>query len=158
MWADDFVYFFAYALSGLVPLFSPFFFVLLEYYVLELHHLSPHSITLVAIFIHLCEMYVFVRPLVHLFRRFHKLHSSRKSTPLLRSYDFQHRTKGPSVFIPTLSPGMWDRWWEDWVIMKQMSRTDWSYQLWRRWAAAPSRRRSLICSGLTTLFYRGFSS
>jgi hypothetical protein len=48
---DDFVYFSVYALAGLVlPLFS--FLVLLEHYGLQLQHLSPHSITLVAIFAH----------------------------------------------------------------------------------------------------------
>jgi hypothetical protein len=34
-----------------------FFFMLLEHYGLQLHHLLPHSITLVAIFVHLYEMY-----------------------------------------------------------------------------------------------------
>jgi hypothetical protein len=53
----DFIFFAAYALAGLVPPLS-FFLTLLEYYGLQLQHLSPNSITLVAIFVHLCEMYV----------------------------------------------------------------------------------------------------
>jgi hypothetical protein len=52
----DFVFFAAYALAGLVPPLS-FFLTLLEYYGLQLQHLSPNSIALVAIFVHLCEMY-----------------------------------------------------------------------------------------------------
>jgi hypothetical protein len=32
--------------------------MVLQTYGLQLHHLSSHSIMLVAIFIHLCEMYV----------------------------------------------------------------------------------------------------
>jgi hypothetical protein len=39
----------------------------LETYDLQLHHLSPHYITLVVILIHLCEMYVGVRSSVRLF-------------------------------------------------------------------------------------------
>jgi hypothetical protein len=54
----DFVFFAAYALARLVSLLSSFFLTLLEYYGLQLQHLSPNSITLVAIFVHLCEMFV----------------------------------------------------------------------------------------------------
>jgi hypothetical protein len=63
----DFVYFSAYALAGLGLSFSSFFLVLLEHYGLQLQHLSSHSITLVAIFAHFCEMFVGVRPSVRLF-------------------------------------------------------------------------------------------
>jgi hypothetical protein len=59
----DFISFAAYALAGLVPPLSSFL-TLLEYYGLQLQHLSPNSIALVAIFIHLCEMYVGIRPSV----------------------------------------------------------------------------------------------
>jgi hypothetical protein len=61
----DFVFFAAYALARLVPPLSSFFLTLLEYYGLQLQHLSPNSIALVAIFIQLYEMFVGVR----LFRR-----------------------------------------------------------------------------------------
>jgi hypothetical protein len=63
MQPSEFVYFSSYALSGLVPPFSSFF-TLLEFYSLQLQHLSLHSITLVAIFIHFYEMYLCVRPSV----------------------------------------------------------------------------------------------
>jgi hypothetical protein len=56
LWSGEFIFFTSYALSGLVLSFSSF--TLLEIYGLQLHHLSPHSITLVAIFVHLYEMYV----------------------------------------------------------------------------------------------------
>jgi hypothetical protein len=70
MRSGDFVFFVVYVLARLVPPLSSFFLMLLEYYGLQLQHLSPNSIALVAIFIHLCEMYVGVRPSVRLFRRF----------------------------------------------------------------------------------------
>jgi hypothetical protein len=41
--------------------------MLLELYELLLQHLSLHSLVLVAIFIHFCEMFVCMRPLVTLF-------------------------------------------------------------------------------------------
>jgi hypothetical protein len=47
----DFVFFAAYTLARLVPPLSSFFLTLLEYYGLQLQHLSPNSIALVAIFV-----------------------------------------------------------------------------------------------------------
>jgi hypothetical protein len=57
MGPGDFVFFAAYALAGLVPPLSSFL-MPLEYYGIQLQHISPNSITLVAIFIHFCEMFV----------------------------------------------------------------------------------------------------
>jgi hypothetical protein len=66
MGSGDFVFLVVYALAELVlPLSS--FLMLLKYYGLQLQHLSPNSITLVAIFVHFCEMFVGVRPSVWLF-------------------------------------------------------------------------------------------
>jgi hypothetical protein len=50
----DFVFFSEYALAGLVPSLSSIFLTLLEFFGLQLQHLSPNSITLVIIFSHLC--------------------------------------------------------------------------------------------------------
>jgi hypothetical protein len=112
----EFIFFTSYALVGLAPLFS--FLTMLENYDLQLHHLSPHSFTLVAIFIHFCEMYMGVRPSVRLFQLYHVLHSSGRSASSLGGYYFQHRTKGPIVYITTLSLDKWDRWRDDWVIVQ----------------------------------------
>jgi hypothetical protein len=62
-----FVFFEAYSLAGLVPPLSSILLTLLEYYGLQLQHLSPNSITLVAIFVHFCEMFVEVWSSVRLF-------------------------------------------------------------------------------------------
>jgi hypothetical protein len=107
----------SYALAGLMLPFSSFFFTLLENYDLQLHHPSPHSITLVAIFVHLYRMYVGVRPSMHLFRLFHVLRSSERSAYPLGGYYFQHRTKGSAVYITAISSGKWDHWRDDWVIV-----------------------------------------
>jgi hypothetical protein len=42
----------------------------------------------------------------------------KKSTPI-GSYYFQHRTKGPAVYITALIPGKWDHWRDDWVVMQE---------------------------------------
>jgi hypothetical protein len=76
----EFIFFTSYALAGVMPPFSSFF-VLLEWYGLQLHHLLPHSIALVVIFIHFCKMYVGVWPSVRLFRLFHMLRSSGRGHP-----------------------------------------------------------------------------
>jgi hypothetical protein len=55
---EDFVFFAAYVLAGLVLSLSSFFLTLLEYYGLQLSHLSANSIAVVAIFVHLCEMFM----------------------------------------------------------------------------------------------------
>jgi hypothetical protein len=73
----EFLYFSAYAFTGLVLPFSSFFFTRLETYDIQLQHLTLHSITLVAVFVHLCEMYVCVRPSMHLLSLFHVLCYSR---------------------------------------------------------------------------------
>jgi hypothetical protein len=114
----DFVFFSAYALAGLVPPVSSFFLMLLEFYGLQLQHLSPNSITLVAIFVHLCEMFVGVRPSVRLFRRFFVMKTASQHPPLIGGYYFARRTQGPSRYIAPVSPGRWERWREDWVLMQ----------------------------------------
>jgi hypothetical protein len=107
-----------YALSRLVLPFSSFFFTLLEWYGLQLHHMLLHSIMLVVIFIHLYEMYVGVQPSVHLFQLFHVVRSSGKRASPIGSYYFQHMTMDPAVYITALTLGKWDRWMDDWVIMQ----------------------------------------
>jgi hypothetical protein len=114
----DFVFFSAYALAGLVPPVSSFFLMLLEFYGFQLQHLSPNSITLVAIFVHLCEMFVGVRPSVRLFRRFFVMKAASQRPPLIGGYYFACRTQGPSRYIAPVSPGRWERWREDWVLMQ----------------------------------------
>jgi hypothetical protein len=68
MWCDTFplinlqpggfVYFSCYAMTELVLSMSSFVFMLLEFYGLQLQHLSPHYLILVAIFIRFCEMFI----------------------------------------------------------------------------------------------------
>jgi hypothetical protein len=95
----DFVFFVAYALAGLVLSLSSFL-TLLEYYGLQLQRLSPNSIALVVIFVHLCEMYVGVRPSVRLFRRFFMLKAVSPHPSLIGDHC------------------RWERWREDWALVQ----------------------------------------
>jgi hypothetical protein len=112
----DIVFFAAYALTGLVPPLS--FLMLLEYYGLQLQHLSPNSIALVAIFIHLCEMYVGVRPSVRLFRRFFMLKAASPRPPLIGGHYFHRRTPVHACYITPISPDRWERWRADWALVQ----------------------------------------
>jgi hypothetical protein len=114
----DFVFFTAYALAGLVPPLSSFFLTLLEYYGLQLQHLSPNSIALVAIFVHLCEMYVGVRPSVRLFRCFFVPKATSPRPALIGGHYFQRWTPGHTRYIVHVSPGRWERWREDWALVQ----------------------------------------
>jgi hypothetical protein len=118
MRSGDFIFFAAYALTGLVPPPSSFFLTMLEYYGLQLQHLSPNSIALVAIFVHLCEMYVGVRRSVWLFQRFFLLKATSPHPPLIGGYYFQRWTQGHACYIAPISPSRWERWREDWALVQ----------------------------------------
>ena len=76
--AGEFVLFTSHFSTGLGLPISSFFLLLLEDFGLQLQHLTPHSILLTAIFAHLCEMFVGVRPCVILFLHFFVLVKSGK--------------------------------------------------------------------------------
>jgi hypothetical protein len=99
----DFVFFSAYALAGLVPPVSSFFLMLLKFYGLQLQHLSPNSLTLVAIFVHLCEMFMGVRPSVRLFRCFFVMKAASQRPPLIGGYYLRAGRRAPPGTLP-LSP------------------------------------------------------
>jgi hypothetical protein len=118
MGPGDFVFFVAYALAGLVPSLSSFFLTLLEYYGLQLQHLSLNSTTLVAIFIYFCEMFVGVQPSVRLFRCFFVMKAASQHPSLIDGYYFQCRTQGHAQYIVPISPGRWERWRDNWALVQ----------------------------------------
>jgi hypothetical protein len=83
-----------------------------------LHHMSLHFLVLVAIFIHIYEMFVCVPPSISLFLLFYVLRWSGKGTSQIGAYYFQLLTKSPIAYITPISSGKWDRWREDWVIVR----------------------------------------
>ena len=57
--------------AGLVPPFSDFLLAILEVYQIQLLHLHPNSILILAIFAYFCEAYVGIRPSVAQIGRAH---------------------------------------------------------------------------------------
>jgi hypothetical protein len=93
------VLFTSYALAELaLPAYS-FFLTLLENYGLQLDHLTPHAITLVAIFAHFYKMYVGIRPSMCLFWLFFMLRASGRSQTHLGAYYFYSRSKSSTPYI-----------------------------------------------------------
>jgi hypothetical protein len=78
----------------------------------------------VAIFIHLYEMFLGVWPSVQLFWRFFVLKAASQRPPLIDDYYFQRRTQSHACDITSVSPGRWERWREDWVLV-QVDAHDW---------------------------------
>jgi hypothetical protein len=115
--AGEFVLFVSYISCGLALPISPFFLLLLEEFGLQLQHLTPHSILQAAIFVHLCEMFVWVAPCTSLFRHFFVLVKSRKAKDHLGAYYFQTRPDSAVAYIPTLGDVRWENWRNDWVIV-----------------------------------------
>jgi hypothetical protein len=59
-----------------------------------------------------------VRPSVRLFWRFFVMKATSQHPPLIGGYYFTRRTQGPSRYIAPVSPGRWERWREDWVLVQ----------------------------------------
>jgi hypothetical protein len=66
---------------------------------------------------HLCEMFFGVRPSVYLFRLYHMLCSTGHDAGQISGFYFQHRVRDPVLYIVAVSPGKWDRWRQEWVVM-----------------------------------------
>ena len=64
------VLFVSFVAAGLVPPFSTFLLQVLDTYGVQLVHLSPNSVVVLAVFAHLCEMFMGVAPSVTLLRHF----------------------------------------------------------------------------------------
>jgi hypothetical protein len=106
--AREFVLFTSYISCGLALPISPFFLLLLEEFGLQLQHLTPHSVLQVAIFVHLCEMFVGVAPYTSLFHHFFVLVKSRKTRDDIGAYYFQTTPDPAVVYIPTLGGARWE--------------------------------------------------
>ena len=82
------ILFTGHALAGLALPPSSFMLMLLEVFGLQLNHLTPNSIVLIAIFAHLCEMFIGVRPCVKQFRQFFVHRPSGQAKGVVGAYYF----------------------------------------------------------------------
>jgi hypothetical protein len=90
--------------AGLVPPFSDFFLAVLERYQIQVLHLHPNSILVLAIFAYLCEAYIGIPPSVDLFRSFYALRfTANKERSGCVSFRITDGMKG--VYIPIARNG-----------------------------------------------------
>jgi hypothetical protein len=125
----------------------------------------------VAIFAHLCEMFVGVAPCTSLFRHFFVLVKSRKAKDHLGSYYFQTRPDLVGAYIPTFGGARWEHLRGDWVIASAEANdrlallSDGPRLDRKQWRAKPSlapefqfvldRIKSLASGGLTSMHVVG---
>jgi hypothetical protein len=115
--AGEFVLFNSYIMCGLVPPISSFFLLLLEEFGLQLHHLTPHSVLLVAVFAHFMEMFVGVCPCTTIFKHLYALVGTGKTKRSeIGAYYFQLRHGMAGSYIAAFSSSKWEDWREGWVI------------------------------------------
>ena len=62
-----------------MPPFSPFLEAVLAFYQVQLLHLHPNSVLILAVFAYLCEAYLGLEPTVGLFRCFYALRNTTKN-------------------------------------------------------------------------------
>jgi hypothetical protein len=165
------VLFISYHSCGLALPISLFFLLLLEEFGLQLQHLTPHSILQVAIFVHLCEMFMGVAACTSLFRQFFMLVRSGKGKDHLGAYYFQTRSDPTVAYIVTLGGARWENWRNDWVIASAEANdrlampNDGPGLDWKQWRAKPSlapefepvldRIKELAGGGLTSMHVVG---
>nr|ABA96682.2 retrotransposon protein, putative, unclassified [Oryza sativa Japonica Group] len=107
------VFFLSFAMAGLVPPFSSFFIDVLELYDLQMAHLTPNAVMTLAIFAHLCEMFIGVRPSLRLFRWFFTVQPVSPPSVVGGCY-FQPRGPVLNRYIPCVLRKKWDDWKSDW--------------------------------------------
>ncbi len=64
------VHLLSFAMVGLIPPFSSFFYEVLDFYEIRALHLAPNAVMVLAIFVHLCEIFIGVRQSMRLFQFF----------------------------------------------------------------------------------------
>lgn len=60
----------SFTMVGLIPPFYSFFHEVLDFYEIHTLHLAPNAVMILAIFAHLCKVFVGVRPSMRLFQFF----------------------------------------------------------------------------------------
>nr|AAT81755.1 hypothetical protein [Oryza sativa Japonica Group]ABF97408.1 retrotransposon protein, putative, unclassified [Oryza sativa Japonica Group] len=107
------VFFLPFAMAGLVPPFSSFFMDVLEFYDLQMAHLTPNAVMTLAIFAHLCEMFIGVRLSLRLFRWFFTVQPVSPPSVVGGCY-LQPRAPVLNRYIPCVLRKKWDDWKSDW--------------------------------------------
>jgi hypothetical protein len=89
---------------------------LLHFYHIELVHLAPNSITIIATFIHLCEAYLGIVPHIHLWRHFFELKKTGKGV-VVGSVSFMLCRDMKSEYIDLALPDNTFVWKQRWFYL-----------------------------------------
>jgi hypothetical protein len=93
---------------------------LLQFYRIELVHLAPNSITIIATFIHLCEAFLGITPHFHLWRHFFELLKTGKGV-VVGSISFMLRCNMKSEYIDLALPDNTTRWKQGWFYPENLA-------------------------------------
>jgi hypothetical protein len=95
---------------------------LLQFYRIELVHLVPNSITIIATFIHLCEAFLSITPHFHLWRHFFELKKTGKGV-VVGSVSFMLRRNMKSEYIDLALPNNTTGWKQGWFYLDNPAPT-----------------------------------
>ncbi len=102
----------SFAMVGLILPFSRFFHEVLDFYKIHALHLAPNVVMTLAIFAHLCEMFVGVRPTMRLFQSF--LVPQLLQGAVGGGCYFQPRPGVAGQYIESHLRRKWEDWKKDW--------------------------------------------
>jgi hypothetical protein len=110
---------------------------LLHFYHIELVHLAPNSITIIATFIHLYEAYLSIAPHFHLWHHFFELKSTGKGV-VIGSVSFMLRWNMKPEYIDLALPDNTTGWKQGWFYLDNPAsalreRTGWIPVVGPKW-------------------------
>jgi hypothetical protein len=88
----------------------------MHFYRIELVHLAPNSVTIIATFIHLCEAYLGIAPHFHLWRHFFELKKTGKGV-VVGSVSFMLCWNMKSEYIDLALPNNTTSWKQGWFYL-----------------------------------------
>nr|AAV31392.1 hypothetical protein [Oryza sativa Japonica Group] len=106
------VHLLSFAMAGLIPPFSRFFHEALDFYEIHALHLAPNAMMTLAIFAHLCEMFIGVRPTMRLFQAF--FIPQLLQGAVVGGCYFQPRPGTVGQYIESHLRKKWEDWKKDW--------------------------------------------
>jgi hypothetical protein len=93
---------------------------LLQFYRIELVHLVPNSITIIATFIHLCEAYLGIAPHFHLWHHFFELKKTEKGV-VVGNVSFTLCENMKSEYINLALPDNTTGWKQGWFYLDNLA-------------------------------------
>nr|ABA97527.1 retrotransposon protein, putative, unclassified [Oryza sativa Japonica Group] len=108
------VHLLSFAMAGLIPPFTSFFHDVLDFHEIHTLHLTPNAVIILAIFVHLCEMFIRVRLSMRLFQYFF-IPQLQQPTMVGGCY-FQPHVGVMGQYIESHLRKQWDDYKRDWGL------------------------------------------